>query len=154
MTNTRDYTGMKNATAVKAQTRIDIMEVIVKALVAEFGDDAVKKVGTNEYAVVVGTANDSDGYPNDVVATVKPTVKEWETRKTTKKTFEKYDIDAEAEAYEMTLKDKAEAKAEKERLKNEKIARDKKAREEKKEKEEEKREEEKEEKKEEEKKEN
>lgn len=132
MTNTRDYTGMKNATAVKAQARIDVMEVIVSALIAEFGDDAVKKVGTNEYAVVVGTANDSDGCPNDVVTTVKPTVKEWETRKTTKKTFEKYDIDAEAEAYEMSITEKEKAKAEKERLKAEKIARDKKTREEKK----------------------
>ena len=129
MMNTRDYTGMKNATAVKAQARIDVMEVIVNALSNEFGEDVVKKVGSNEYAVVVGTANDGDGYPNDVVVTVKPTVKDWETRKTTKKTFEKYDIDAEAVAYEMELSEKEKAKARKEKKKTEKIARDKAARE-------------------------
>ena len=129
MKNTRDYTGLKNATAVKAQARIDVMEVIVNALSNEFGEDVVKKVGSNEYAVVVGTANDGDGYPNDVVVTVKPTVKDWETRKTTKKIFEKYDIDAEAAAYEMELSEKEKAKAEKEKKKTEKIARDKAARE-------------------------
>ena len=84
---------------------------------------------SNEYAVVVGTANDGDGCPNDVVVTVKPTVKDWETRKTTKKTFEKYDIDAEAAAYEMELSEKEKAKAEKEKKKTEKIARDMAARE-------------------------
>lgn len=132
MMNTRDYTGMKNATAVKAQARIDVMEVITKALAAEFGDDAVKKVGSNEYAVVVGTALDSDGCPNDVVTTVKPTVKEWETRKTTKKTFEKYDIDEEAKLYAMSVVEKDEKKAERAKAKEEKIARDKAIREEKK----------------------
>ena len=132
MMNTRDYTGMKNATAVKAQARIDVMEVITKALAAEFGDDAVKKVGSNEYAVVVGTALDSDGCPNDVVTTVKPTVKEWETRKTTKKTFEKYDIDEEAKLYAMSVVEKEEKKAERAKAKEEKIARDKAIREEKK----------------------
>lgn len=132
MKNTRDYTGLKNATAVKAQARIDVMEVIVNALSNEFGEDVVKKVGSNEFAVVVGTANDGDGCPNDVVVTVKPIVKDWETRKTTKKTFEKYDIDAEAAMYEMELSEKEKAKAEKEKKKKEKIARDKAAREKKK----------------------
>lgn len=132
MMNTRDYTGMKNVTAVRAQARIDVMEVIVNALVAEFGDDAVKKVGSNEYAVVVGTALDSDKCPNDVVTTVKPTVKEWETRKTTKKTFEKYDIDEEARLYEISVAEKEEEKVKKAKAKEEKIARDKAMREEKK----------------------
>lgn len=130
--NTRDYTGLKNATAVKAQARIDIMKVIVNALIAEFGDDAVKKVGSNEYAVIGGTALDSDKCPNDVVTTVKPIVKDWETRKTAKKTFEKYDIYEEARLYEISVAEKEEEKAKKAKAKEEKIAKDKKEREKKK----------------------
>ena len=95
MAEVKNYTGMKNATAVKAQVRIDVMEPIIQALREKFGEDSVAKVGTNEYAVVVGVINDKDGFPQDICATIKPTVKEWESRKTAKKTYEKYDIIAE-----------------------------------------------------------
>ena len=136
MAEVKNYTGMKNATAVKAQVRIDVMEPIIQALREKFGEDSVAKVGTNEYAVVVGVINDKDGFPQDICATIKPTVKEWESRKTAKKTYEKYDIIAESEAYEMEVAEKEEEKARKAKAKEEKIAKDKAMREEKKNKEE------------------
>lgn len=129
MANVRNYTGMKNATAVKAQVRADVMEVITRALIVEYGEENVKQVGSNEYAVVAGIVNDKDGFPQDVCATVKPTVKEWETRKTTKKTFEKYDIASEAEAYEIGVAEKEEEKVKKAKAKEEKIERDRATRE-------------------------
>ena len=132
MAEVKNYTGMKNATAVKAQVRIDVMEPIIQALCEKFGEDSVAKVGTNEYAVVVGVINDKDGFPQDICATIKPTVKEWESRKTAKKTYEKYDIIAESEAYEMEVAEKEEEKARKAKVKEEKIAKDKAMREEKK----------------------
>lgn len=129
MANVKNYSEMKNATAIKAQVRADVMEVITKALIEAYGEESVKKVGSNEYAVIAGIVNDKDGFPQDVCATVKPTVKEWETRKTTKKTFEKYDIVSEAEAYEIGVAEKEEEKAKKAKAKAEKIERDKAARE-------------------------
>ena len=132
MAEVKNYTGMKNATAVKAQVRIDVMEPIIQALREKFGEDSVAKVGTNEYAVVVGVINDKDGFPQDICATIKPTVKEWESRQTAKKTYEKYDIIAESEAYEMEVAEKEEEKARKAKAKEEKIAKDKAMREEKK----------------------
>ena len=136
MAEVKNYTGMKNATAVKAQVRIDVMEPIIQALREKFGEDSVAKVGTNEYAVVVGVINDKDGFPQDICATIKPTVKEWESRKTAKKTYEKYDIIAESEAYEMEVAEKEEEKARKAKAKEEKIAKDKAIREKKNEEEE------------------
>ena len=122
----------KSATAVKAQARIDVMAVVTNAIRTAYGDDNVAKVGSNEYGVVVGQVLDKDGFPADVTVTVKPTVKEWESRKTAKKTYEKYDIIAESEAYEMEVAEKEEEKARKAKAKEEKIAKDKAMREEKK----------------------
>lgn len=133
MANVKNYSELKNATAIKVQVRTDVMEVITRALIEEYGEESVRKVGSNEYAVIAGIVNDSDGFPQDVCATVKPTIKEWETRRTTKKVFEKYDIESEAEAYRIETAEKEETKIKKAKAKEEKIARDKAAREKKKE---------------------
>ena len=109
--NGKDF---KNSTAVKSQVRKDVMSIVINALIKEYGQENVKKVGSNEYGVIVGSVIDNDGYPQDVVATIKPTVKEWEDRKTAKKTFEKFVLDDAAENYEIETKEKEE-KAEKER---------------------------------------
>ena len=115
MYNNREF---KNATAVKSQVRKDVMSIVIDALIKEYGLETVKKVGSNEYGVIVGTVTDAEGYPQDVVATIKPTVKEWEDRKTDKKVFEKFVLDDVAESYEIETKEKEE-KAEKERKKRE-----------------------------------
>ena len=126
MANTVIFNGVefKSATAVKAQARADVMAVIVKALREAYGEDNVAKVGSNEYGVIIGQVTDKDGFPQDVVTTLKPTVKEWESRKTDKREYEKYVLADKAQEYEIETKEKEEKKAkdkaERERAKAEK----------------------------------
>ena len=115
----------KSATAVKAQARADVMDVIVNALKAEYGDDNVAKVGSNEYGVIVGQVTDKDGFPQDVVTTLKPTVKEWEDRKTDKRVYEKYILSDVAKAYKMEVKEKEEKKEQERKAREAKKAKDK-----------------------------
>ena len=126
MANTVIYNGIeyKNATTVKNQMRKEIMEICVNALIDHYGEDAVAKIGTNEYACIVGTIT-SDGFPLDAVATVKPTVKEWEDRRTDKKEFKRFDFDYEKADYEKRLREKEAEKKKKEEAKAKKIAADK-----------------------------
>lgn len=126
MANTVIFNGQefKNSTAVKSAMRDLVMSVCVKALKEEFGDDFVKKVGSNEWGIVVGQIDDN-GCPVDAVTTLKSTVKEWADRKTAKKIYERYDLDDNAQAYEMEVKEKAEEKAKKEKEREEKKAREK-----------------------------
>ena len=133
MANTVIFNGVefKSATAVKAQARRDVMEVITAALRAEYGDDNVAQVGSNEYGVVAGQVTDKDGFSADLTVTVKPTVKEWESRKTDKRTYTQFILADEAQAYEMEVKEKEEKKEKERQAREEKKARDKKAREEK-----------------------
>lgn len=127
MANTVIFNGVefKSATAVKAQARIDVMEVITKALREAYGEDNVAKVGSNEYGVIVGQITDKDGFPQDVVTTVKPTVKEWEDRKTDKREYEKYILSDVAKAYEIETKEKEEKKEKERQEREEKKAKDK-----------------------------
>ena len=114
----------KSATAVKAQARVSTMEVVVSALKEKFGESNVAKVGSNEYGVIIGQVQDKDGFPQDVVVTIKPTVKEWESRKTAKREYEQFILADVAQAYEMEVKEKEEKrardKAEREKAKAEK----------------------------------
>ena len=115
MANTVIFNGQefKNSTAVKAYMRKRVMEVCVTALKEEFGEELVKEVGTNEWGVVVGQISD-EGCSIDAVTTLKPTVKEWADRKTAKKTNERYDLEDNALAYEMEVKEKEEERLKKE----------------------------------------
>ena len=133
MANTVIFNGVefKSATAVKAQARVSTMDVVVSALKEKFGESNVAKVGSNEYGVIIGQVIDKDGFPQDVVVTVKPTVKEWESRKTDKRTYTQFILADESAAYEMEVKEKEEKKEKERQEREEKKARDKKAREEK-----------------------
>ena len=127
MANTVIFNGVefKSATAVKAQARADVMAVIVKALREAYGEDNVAKVGSNEYGVIIGQVTDKDGFPQDVVTTLKPTVKEWESRKTDKREYEKYVLADKAQEYEIETKEKEEKKEKEKKEREEKKARDK-----------------------------
>ena len=127
MANTVIFNGVefKSATAVKAQARINTMDVVVSALKTAFGDDKVAIVGSNEYGVIVGEVTDKDGFPQEVVVTVKPTVKEWEDRKTDKREYEKYILSDVAKAYEIETKEKEEKKEKERQTREEKKAKDK-----------------------------
>ena len=118
-------TEFNSATAVKAQARIDVMAVITTALRTAYGDDNVAKVGSNEYGVVVGQVLDKDGFPADVTVTVKPTVKEWESRKTDKRVYEQFILADAADAYAIEVKEKEEKKEKERQEREEKKARDK-----------------------------
>ena len=126
MANTVIFNGVefKSATAVKAQARVSTMEVVVSALKEKFGESNVAKVGSNEYGVIIGQVQDKDGLPQDVVVTVKPTVKEWESRKTDKRTYTQFILADAADAYAIEVKEKEEKrardKAEREKAKAEK----------------------------------
>ena len=126
MANTVIFNGteFKSATAVKAQARVSTMEVVVSALKEKFGESNVEKVGSNEYGVIIGQVIDKDGFPQDVVVTLKPTVKEWESRKTDKRTQTQFILADAADAYAIEVKEKEEKrardKAEREKAKAEK----------------------------------
>ena len=115
----------KSATAVKAQARIDVMAVVTNALRAAYGDDNVAKVGSNEYGVIVGQVTDKDGFPQDVVTTLKPTVKEWESRKTDKRTYEQFILADAADAYAIEVKEREEKKEKERQEREDKKATDK-----------------------------
>lgn len=127
MANTVIFNGVefKSATAVKAQARRDVMEVIVAALKEEYGEGNVAKVGSNEYGVVAGQVTDKDGFPQDLAVTVKPTVKEWESRKTAKREYEQFILADAAQAYEMETREKEEKKEQERKAREEKKAKDK-----------------------------
>ena len=130
MANSVSFNGkeFKSATAVKNSARVITMEAVVKGVAGAFGEENIAKVGTNEDGVVVGTVLDKDGFPADVVVTIKPTVKEWESRKTEKRVYEQYNLADEAEAYEMSVAEKEEEKKKKEEARKKKIEADKKRR--------------------------
>ena len=113
MANTVIFNGVefKSATAVKAQARVSTMEVVVSALKEKFGESNVAKVGSNEYGVIIGQVIDKDGFPQDVVVTLKPTVKEWESRKTDKRTYTQFILADAADAYAIEVKEKEDKKA-------------------------------------------
>ena len=127
MANTVIFNGVefKSATAVKAQARVSTMDVVVSALKEKFGESNVAKVGSNEYGVIIGQVQDKDGFPQDVVVTVKPTVKEWESRKTDKRTYTQFILADEAQAYEIETKEKEEKRAEEKAKREAKKERDK-----------------------------
>ena len=126
MTN---FNEMKNANAVKNAAREEIFTKIMEFLSDEYGTENVSLVGSNEVAVCVGTRKNSIGEENEVCVVLKPTAKDFEDRKTTKKTFVAFDRLAAATAYTETCTEKAEKEAEKAAKKAEKIAKDSAARE-------------------------
>ena len=127
MANTVIFNGVefKSATAVKAQARVSTMDVVVSALKEKFGESNVAKVGSNEYGVIIGQVIDRDGFPQEVVVTVKPTVKEWESRKTDKRTYTQFILADEAQAYKIETKEKEEKRAEEKAKREAKKERDK-----------------------------
>lgn len=124
MENIKDYSNLKNSTAIKAQVRIDVMKVVVNALKEYYGEDSVLQVGSNEYVVSAGTTRNSKGLTVDVPVTLKPTVKEWEDRKTAKKEYLKYDMLHESKEYFNKVQEDKEKAEQNKKKKAEKIARD------------------------------
>ena len=134
VTITKDFgTGKANA-----QAKANLTELIMNALIAEFGEENVAMVRTggtsqvNEIGVRIGTITDADGFTYDFCATINPTIKGFKERVTKRYTVEAFDFDSARQAYVDDVTAKAQEKETKAKARAEKIERDKKAREEKK----------------------
>ena len=134
ITITKDFgTGKANA-----QAKANLTELIMNALIAEFGEENVAMVRTggtsqvNEIGVRIGTITDADGFTYDFCATINPTIKGFKERVTKRYTVEAFDFETAKQAYIDDVTAKTQEKEAKAKAKAEKIERDKKAREEKK----------------------
>ena len=134
VTITKDFgTGKANT-----QAKANLTELIMNALIAEFGEENVAMVRTggtsqvNEIGVRIGTITDADGFTYDFCATINPTIKGFKERVTKRYTVEAFDFDSARQAYVDDVTAKAQEKEAKAKARAEKIERDKKAREEKK----------------------
>ena len=134
VTITKDFgTGKANA-----QAKANLTELIMNALIAEFGEENVAMVRTggtsqvNEIGVRIGTITDTDGFTYDFCATINPTIKGFKERVTKRYTVEAFDFETAKQAYVDDVTAKTQEKEAKAKAKAEKIERDKKAREEKK----------------------
>ena len=95
----------ENVKNVKDAAKTDVLANIVATLVEVYGEENVSRVGTTEYAVAVGA---KDG--NEVVVNIKPTSKDFENRKTSKKEFVAYDRLAAAADFDAKEVEKAKKK--------------------------------------------
>ena len=134
VTITKDFgTGKANA-----QAKAKLTELIMNALITEFGEENVAMVRTggtsqvNEIGVRMGTITDADGFSYDFCATINPTIKGFKERVTKRYTVEAFDFETAKQAYVDDVTAKTQEKEAKAKAKAEKIERDKKAREEKK----------------------
>ena len=134
VTITKDFgTGKANA-----QAKANLTELIMNALIAEFGEENVAMVRTggtsqvNEIGVRIGTITDTDGFTYDFCATINPTIKGFKDRVTKRYTVEAFDFETAKQAYVDDVTAKTQEKEAKAKARAEKIERDKKAREEKK----------------------
>lgn len=134
VTITKDFgTGKANA-----QAKANLTELIMNALIAEFGEENVAMVRTggtsqvNEIGVRIGTITDTDGFTYDFCATINPIIKGFKERVTKRYTVEAFDFETAKQAYVDDVTAKTKEKEAKAKAKAEKIERDKKAREEKK----------------------
>lgn len=131
-TITKDFGITKAQAAAKAR----LTEIIMSALVSEFGEENVAMVRTgsstqvNEIGVRVGAIN-VDGFEFDFCSTLNPTIKSYKEKVTKRYTVEAFDFEGARQSYSDWVTAKALEQEEKEKKKAEKIARDKKAREEK-----------------------
>lgn len=127
VTITKDFgTGKANA-----QAKANLTELIMNALIAEFGEENVAMVRTggtsqvNEIGVRIGTITDTDGFTYDFCATINPTIKGFKERVTKRYTVEAFDFETAKQAYVDDVTAKAEEKKAKAEAKAKKIAKDK-----------------------------
>lgn len=118
----------------QAAAKAKLTEIIINALVAEFGEDNVAMVRTgssptNEIGVRMGTITDEDGFSHDFCATVNPTVKGHKEKVTKKYTVPPFDFEDARKAYTDDVAKKIADKEAAAIAKAQKIERDKAARE-------------------------
>lgn len=97
-----DYTASKNETAAKKQAREDLTSLFLDFLKEKFGEDNVGLVDKNTVGFIFGNVNDKDGCPCDMVATIKPVIKNYQDHIGEIKTTEAYDLFEEIRAFNMS----------------------------------------------------
>ena len=111
MRQLKDYSKSKNETATKNQARKEISELFYDFLVKEYGTDNVGYVDNNTIGFICGTTVDKDGYTVDVVAQVKPIIKNYQDHCGEKRCTEAYDFDQAKSDYLEEKKSKANVKS-------------------------------------------
>lgn len=96
-----DYTKAKNETAAKKQARIDLTQLFYEFLIEKFGKENVGIVDKHTVGFIFGNVNDNDGCPCDFVATVKPTIKNYQDHIGDKRQTDAYDLFQAIEDYKM-----------------------------------------------------
>ena len=96
-----DYTSSKNETAAKKQAREDLTTLFLEFLKEKFGENNVGLVDKNTIGFIFGNVNDKDGCPCDMVATIKPIIKNYQDHVGEKKTAEAYDLFEEIKIFNM-----------------------------------------------------
>lgn len=94
-----DYTKFQTETAAKKQAREDLANLFLKFLQKEFGEENVGFVDTNTVGFAFGTIKDRDGYECDLVATVKPVIKNYQDHVGEKRKLEAYDLYEEIQIF-------------------------------------------------------
>lgn len=115
---------VKTVTMVKNETRVKTVEDLRNALVNLYGEENVYKVGDSEFSCMVGISPTGE----EMYVNFAPTVKEYQNRTATKKSFVAYNGRTESEKYNNMVVEKNNKKAELAKAKAEKIERDKAAR--------------------------
>lgn len=129
-------TKQNTPTKIGAEVKAAVMDVITRALEAEFGPDAVGMARiasttskSNKLTVIVGTAeSDTDG-ETPIVLEIDASVKKFVSGNTKKGDYKPFDVVAARAAYDAYIAEKAEKDAETAAKKAAKIAKDKAARE-------------------------
>ena len=124
---TKDFgTGKANV-----QAKAELTELIMNALITEFGEENVAMIRTggtsqvNEIGVKIGTITDIDGYEYDFCATINPTIKGFKEKVTKRYTVEAFDFETVKQSYIDDVAAKTAEKEAKANTKAEKIAKDK-----------------------------
>lgn len=99
-----DYTNAATETAAKKQARIDLTEMFLGWLTKEFGEENVGLVDKNTIGFAFGTVKDKDGYECDIVATIKPTIKNYQDHNGEKRQTEAFDLGQAIEDYKLEKK--------------------------------------------------
>lgn len=132
-TNSYEVTKQNTVATIKADVKQRITEFLIEAIAREFGPEAVAMVRTgnttkvNEIGFIFGEAT-NEGETAPIVVTVNPTVKEFATRKTDKRSYEPFDFAAAKAAYDTYIEEKEVKAAEAAEKKAKKIAADEAAR--------------------------
>ena len=106
-----------------------MVEFFIETLTEQFGEENVHmlRTGSNSLTNEIGfkvSLTDSDGFPQDVVVTIDPKIKNWFETVRSKQPVPAFDFEEAATAYDDYVVAKENTKAANARKKKEKIARD------------------------------